>query len=82
MIAQHSFAALDVLGWIVVILFVVWFSGVVLLNTSFGLRLGYDMWRIMPVSLVWPLLHYSDRLDQWAKQGTCTLPDDHPLRTD
>lgn len=82
MISQSPFIGLDSLGWVFVVVFMVWFSGVVFLNSSFGLRMGYNCWRILPASLVWPLLYYSDRLDTWAKSGRCTLPESHPLRTD
>jgi len=60
---------------------ILYLSVAAMLNSSLGLRMGYDMFRIIPVSLVWPLL-YVGRVDEWAKQGQCTLPEDHPLRTD
>jgi hypothetical protein len=70
------------LGLVLVMLSVAYMSMIMVLNTSIGLRMGYNPWRVMPVSLVWPLLYYSDRLDTWAKSGRCTLPESHPLRQD
>jgi hypothetical protein len=70
------------LGLVLVMLIVAYMSMIMVLNTSIGLRMGYNPWRVMPVSLVWPLLYYSDRLDTWAKGGSCTLPESHPLRQD
>lgn len=79
---EPQFGELDMLGLALVALLVTYMSGVVMLNTSIGLRMGYNSWRVMPVSLVWPVLYYSDRLDTWAKGGQCTLPESHPLRQD
>jgi len=79
---ENPLAELDMLGLVLVTLIVTYMSGVMMLNTSIGLRMGYNPWRMLPVSLVWPLLYYSDRLDTWAKSGSCTLPESHALRTD
>jgi len=70
----------DPLMFVVICIFTVYFSGVALYNTSLPLWEGYDMWRVMVVSPVWPLLHLSERVDTWAKSGECTVPKDHPLR--
>jgi hypothetical protein len=54
----------------------------VMLNTSIGLRLGYNPYRVLPLSPIWPVLVFSSRLESWAKSGQCTLAKDHPLRYD
>jgi len=62
-------------------LFIAYFANVVILNTSIGLRMGYNAYRIIPASLVWPVMEVYEPLDEWAKSGECTLPEEHPLRS-
>lgn len=77
MSAETAFQTVNTVTLLVIVTYL---SVIITLNTSMGLRMGYGMWRIMPASLVWPLLFVYEPLDEWAKNGSCTLPETHPLR--